>query len=108
MGQRVYVARESVVAPIALLTVEGIDPGCHQSGVKSVVVARSAVAILETQVCSISILNIYLVQAYFFTGFPASTESGISETLSLGGKFLSLAEKILEFSQKSLSFIYLL
>ena len=62
VGQRVYVARESVVAPIALLTVEGIDPGCHQSGVKSVVVARSAVAILETQVCSISILNIYLVK----------------------------------------------
>ena len=47
VGQRVYVARESVVAPIALLTVEGIDPGCHQSGVKSVVVARSAVAILK-------------------------------------------------------------
>ena len=32
------------------------------------------------------------MQAYFFTGFPASIESGISETLSLGGKFLSLAE----------------
>ena len=60
VGQRVYVARESVVAPIALLTVEGIDPGCHQSGVKSVVVARSAVAILKTQVCSISIFNSYL------------------------------------------------
>ena len=33
-----------------------------------------------------------VTQAYFFTGFPASIESGISETLSLGGKFLSLAE----------------
>ena len=57
VGQRVYVACESVVAPIALLTVEGIDPGCHQSGVKSVVVARSAVAILKHRYahCSISI-----------------------------------------------------
>ena len=36
----------------------------------------------------------------FFTDFPATTETGISKTLSL-------VEKILEFSQKSLSFIYL-
>ena len=53
------------------------------------------------------------MQAYFFTGFPASIESGISETLSLGGKFLSLAEnpfifiefrwKILILGEKSLS-----
>ena len=33
-----------------------------------------------------------LVQTYFFTGFPASIESGISETLSLGEKSLSLAK----------------
>ena len=32
-------------------------------------------------------------QAYFFTDFPAPTETGISETLSLGEKFLSLAKK---------------
>ena len=37
-------------------------------------------------------IALFLRQAYFFTGFPASIESGISETLSLGGKFLSLAE----------------
>ena len=49
-----------------------------------------------------------LNQAYFFTNFPATTETGISETSSLGEKFLGLAEKILEFSQESLSFIYLL
>ena len=43
----------------------------------------------------------YIAQAYFFTDFPASTETGISETLSLGGKFLSLAKEILEFSKKN-------
>ena len=37
--------------------------------------------------------NSPLSQAYFFTDFPAPTETGISETLSLGGKFLSLAKK---------------
>ena len=34
-----------------------------------------------------------LTQAYFFTVFPALIESGISETLSLGEKSLSLAKK---------------
>ena len=38
-----------------------------------------------------------LTQAYFFTGFPASIESGISVSFSLGGK-------ILEFSRKSFHF----
>ena len=47
--------------------------------------------------------SVSLTQAYFFTDFPAPTETGISETLSLGEKFLSLAKKILEFSQISLS-----
>ena len=42
-------------------------------------------------------LDYTLHQAYFFTDFPATTETGISETLSLGKKFLSLAEKIVEF-----------
>jgi len=32
------------------------------------------------------------VQAYFFTVFPALIESGISETLNLGEKSLSLAK----------------
>ena len=50
--------------------------------------------------------SVSLTQAYFFTDFPAPTETGISETKSLGGKFLSLAKKslslanIIEFSEK--------
>ena len=43
--------------------------------------------------------KIYLHQAYFFTDFPATTETGISETLSLGKKFLSLAKKSLSKSK---------
>ena len=42
-------------------------------------------------------------QAYFFTDFPAPTETGISETLSLGKKFLSLAKKSLSLAKKSSS-----
>ena len=40
----------------------------------------------KTQVFLVGRQNVWpLIQAYFFTGFPASIESGISETLSLGG-----------------------
>ena len=102
MGQRVYVARESVVAPIALLTVEGIDPGCHQSGVKSVVVTRSAVAILETQtqVCSISILNTYLVNGGLFFGhFSAIKTKSSWQNLEFFDNFLEFFRKKLEFFQ---------
>ena len=45
-----------------------------------------------------------IMQAYFFTDFSATTETGISETLSLGGKFLSLAKKSLSLSKKALEF----
>ena len=40
-------------------------------------------------------------QAYFFTDFPAPTETGISETLSLGKKFLSLAKKSLSLAKNA-------
>ena len=60
---------------------------------------------IDENACGIWVI---IAQAYFFTDNPAITETGISETSSLGKNFLSLAEKILEFSQKSLSFIYLL
>ena len=43
--------------------------------------------------------KIKITQAYFFTDFPATTETGISETLSLGKKFLSLAKKSLSKSK---------
>ena len=44
-----------------------------------------------------------VAQAYFFTDFLATTETGISGTLSLGGKILSLAKKSLSLAKKSLS-----
>ena len=43
--------------------------------------------------------DIGLYEAYFFTDFPAPTESGISETLSLGEKFLSLVKKSLSLAK---------
>ena len=53
---------------------------------------------------TIRIQKKYLSQAYFFTDFPAPTETGISETLSLGGKFLSLAKKSLSLEKKIFEF----
>ena len=41
----------------------------------------------------------HLIQAYFFTDFPATTETGIPETLSLGGKFFSLGKKSLSLAK---------
>jgi len=40
-----------------------------------------------------------LVQAYFFTDFPATTETRISETLSLWEKILSLVKKSLSLAK---------
>ena len=44
-----------------------------------------------------------ITQAYFFTVFPASIESGISETLSLGEKSL-FSEKSFHFDGGNLEF----
>ena len=52
----------------------------------------------NTTDAAVFVRNLSINQAYFFTDFLATIETGISETLSLGKKFLSLAEKILEFS----------
>ena len=48
---------------------------------------------------SLLFISMHINQAYFFTDFPATTETGISETLSLGKKFLSLAKKSLSLAK---------
>ena len=63
-------------------------PLLYRSNIGSLAVLCALTFIFER--CLFNVLP--LKQAYFFTVFPALIESGISETLSLGEKSLSLAK----------------
>ena len=49
-------------------------------------------------------LEVPLAQVYSFSNFPASTKTGIFQTLTLGEQFLSLETKSLSFAMKNLKF----